>query len=101
MLTGGLEVKKDEIIKKLQMGKSTPAAASIKISGRLVKSSDTDHKLDQSEEHAEQNSAQEQVVQGQLKQWLNDMVHIGMGQKQCRCTDGKNLQCPEWAVISY
>jgi hypothetical protein len=28
MLTGELEVKKDEIIKKLEMGKSTPAAAS-------------------------------------------------------------------------
>ncbi|CAK9234637.1 unnamed protein product [Sphagnum jensenii] len=98
MLTGELEVKKDEIIKKLEMGKSTPPAASTKISGRPVRSSDTDQKLVQSEEHAEQNSAQEQVVQGQLKHWLNDTVHIGMGRKQCRRTDGKNWQCPERAV---
>jgi hypothetical protein len=98
MLTDGLEVKRDEIIKKLEMGKSTPAAASTKISGRPIKSGDTDQKLVQSEEHAEQNLAQEHMVQGQLKQWLNDMVHIGMGQKQCRRTDGKNWQCPEQAV---
>ncbi|CAM6025696.1 unnamed protein product [Sphagnum balticum] len=84
--------------KKLEMGKSTPAAASTKISGRPVKSGDTDQKLVQSEEHTEQNSAQEQVVQGQLKHWLNDTVHIGMGRKQCRRTDGKNWQCPERAV---
>jgi hypothetical protein len=92
-LTGGLEVKKDDIIKKLEMGKFTPAAASTKISGRPVKSADTDQKLVQSEEQAEQYSAQEQVVQGQLKHWLNDTVHIGMGWKQCRPTDGKNWQC--------
>jgi hypothetical protein len=98
MLTDGLKVKKDEIIKKLEMGKSTPAAASTKISGRPVKSGDTDQKLVQSEELAEQNLAQEHVVQGQLKQWLNDMVHIGMGWKQCRCTDGKNWECPDRAV---
>ncbi|CAK9880838.1 unnamed protein product [Sphagnum jensenii] len=94
MLTAALEVKKDEIIKKLDMGNSTPTAASTKISGRPVKSGDTDQKLVQSEEHAEQNSAQEQVVQGQLKHWLNDTFHIGIGRKQCRCTDGKDWQCP-------
>jgi hypothetical protein len=98
MLTDGLEVKRDEIIKKLEMGKSTPAAASTKISGRPVKSGDIDQKLVQSEEHAEQNSAQEQLVQGQLKHWVNDTVHIGMGRKQCKCTDGKNWDCPNQAV---